>query len=165
MYLRCRHLKLTAVAIAASLISLSAYAEWDADQRKDEMTDVQVGFAAERGTSGSSIAIQCQQGAEMIVIFKLPVKEKLRGRVTYRVDEEVADTIPGFVIDGGVGVLGPEAMAIIPKLLRGSKLRVQGHQKGFAAQPTRVFSFGLSGSTAAFSEACSWHPDYDELTS
>lgn len=155
----------TAIVITATLFSVNAYALWDADLRKNEVDDERVGFAAEGGSSGSSIAIQCQEGAEMIVIFNLPVSEKLKGRVTYRVDEEVAETIPGFVLDGGIGVLGPDAKAIIPKLLRGSELRVQGHKKRFATQPTRVFSFGLSGSTATLAEACSWHSDYSELTS
>ena len=158
-------LKRTALAIALSLFSTITHARWDADLRNDEMTDERIGFAAERGSFGSSVAIQCQQEAEVIVIFMLPVDEKLRGRVTYRVDGETAETIPGFTLDGGVGVLGPDAKELIPKLLKGSELKVQGHQKGFSAQPTRVFTFGLTGSTAAFAKACSWHPGYHELTS
>jgi len=154
-----------AIIIAASITASTAQAQWDSDLREDGMTDERVVFAAENGTSNSSIAIQCQEGAEMIVVFRLPVSEKLRGRVTYRLDKEDSQTIPGFTLDGGVGVLGPDAKELIPKLLRGSELRAQGHQKGFAAEPTRVFMFGLAGSTAAFAKACSWHPDYDKLTS
>lgn len=156
-------MKRAALVLAVSLVVPASHARWDADLRVNGMTDERVGFAAERGSSGSLVAIQCQQGAEMIVVFTLPVAEELRGRVTYRVDGETADTIPGFTVDGGVGVLGPEAKELIPKLLRGSELKAQGHQTRFGAPPTSVFTFGLSGSTAAFAEACSWHPDYDEL--
>jgi len=100
----------------------------------------------------------------MIVVFTLPVNEKLRGRVTYSVDGEEAETIPGFTINGGVGVLGSDAKTLISKILSGSELAAQGHQKGFTAEPTRVFTFGLSGSTKAFSDACSWHPDYKKYS-
>lgn len=157
-------MKRAALAIATSLIVPVAHARWDADLQANGMTDDRVGFAAERGSSGSIVAIQCSEGAEMIVFFTLPIAEQLRGRVTYRIDGEMADTIPGFADDTWVGVLGPDAKELIPKLLSGSELRMQGHQAGFAAEPTSVFTFGLSGSTAAFAEACSWHPEYDELT-
>lgn len=159
-------LKRAVLLIAACITAPSSHALWDADLRMNEMTDERIGFAAERGSpSGSFVAIQCQQGAEIIVLFTLPVSEKLRGRVTYRVDSEKADTIPGFTTNGGVGVLGSDAKKLIPKLLNGSELIAQGHQSGFGAQPTRVFKFGLAGSTKAFAAACSWHPDYEGLTS
>ena len=159
-------MKRVLLVLTMFFIASAAHARWDADLRMNEMTDERTGFAAERGSpSGSFVAIQCQQGAEIVVLFTLPVNEKLRGRVTYRVDGEEADTIPGFTINGGVGVLGPDAKKLIPKLLSGSELIAQGHQTGFTAEPTRVFKFGLSGSTKAFADACSWHPDYENLTS
>jgi len=52
-----------ALIIAASITASTAQALWDSDLREGGMTDERVGFAAENGTSNSSIAIQCQEGA------------------------------------------------------------------------------------------------------